>query len=146
MLDLLKIENWCTKKKIKVVYKTGVISNYDDFKRTITINKTCTLANKFYTLLHECGHALIMDNSIKSKVKRKNHPGRFTARDWYSDIKKIRKHHVNEMVVDVIDEETEAWRRGEQLAKRLKIKYDQNEFNKAKFDALMSYVKWGVQQ
>jgi len=98
--------------------------------KEILINSRKHIESRFYTLLHECGHILINDNRDRVfKLSREtsaimgNKPGRRRR-------------------IAVLSEEVEAWKRGERLAKRLNLEINEEKFDKARTDALISYVEW----
>ena len=92
--------------------------------------------NRLYSLLHECGHALIRSNAKNFEY---SYPAHATAElDG-------RKRRSDKYKVSLIEEEVEAWKRGYRLAKRLGVFIDENNFNKLKTKCLISYFNWAVE-
>tara|TARA_B100000683_G_scaffold238639_1_gene244654 strand:+ start:261 stop:704 length:444 start_codon:yes stop_codon:yes gene_type:complete len=95
------------------------------------------IEKKLYALLHECGHALIRENWSKFSKQFPAH-----AECGYDG----RKNRTDSYRVSLVEEEYEAWKRGKRLAKRLKIKFDEDRYEKHKVECLMSYMYWAVGQ
>jgi hypothetical protein len=92
---------------------------------------------KLYSLLHECGHALIRENWSKFSKEFPAH-----AECGYDG----RKNRTDNYRISLVEEEYEAWKRGKRLAKRLGIELDEKRFEKHKVQCLMSYMYWAVGQ
>lgn len=125
-LDLLIV--WAANKG----YAVEMSSNSDDciceITKLIEINSSRPLETQVIRLLHECGHVLIFENG--------------SVYD-FEDKKKYDKHTVGYKVFTVI-EEAEAWRRGGELAKRLKIPIEDDVWEKAMVKALKKYINWAA--
>lgn len=83
---------------------------YDRTNKTICIGKTLTPKSKMYTLLHECGHAILSLDLRKYRHKYtdlplKRHWGKYTMYEY----------------VDIVKEEFDAWEEGMKLSQLLKI-------------------------
>jgi hypothetical protein len=94
--------------------------------KLIEINSSCSLDKQVIYLLHECGHALIFDNgSVYNFDEKRN----------------SKKNSVAKKVFTVI-EEIEAWKRGRELANRLHIPIDDEDWEKSMVKALKKYINW----
>tara|TARA_R100000008_G_scaffold85144_1_gene74308 strand:+ start:793 stop:1236 length:444 start_codon:yes stop_codon:yes gene_type:complete len=102
----------------------------------ITVYSSQGVENRLYSLLHECGHALIRRNWSKFESE---YPAHATAE---LDRRKMKSEKYK---ASLIEEEVEAWKRGRRLAKRLGIYVDDEKFNKLKAKCLMSYFTWAVE-
>jgi len=94
--------------------------------KIIEINSSSSLKTQVIRLLHECGHALIFKNGSTFE---------------FEDKKKYAERTVPYKVFTVI-EEAEAWRRGRELAKRLQIPIDDEEWERNMVRALKRYINW----
>ena len=112
------------KKGVVVKLSGGITSFMGHFNRTIFIHHNYDLTkNGLYALLHEVGHSLqpptsVGSNSYKNfdedENKREFEMGRF----------------LNEL---------DAWNIGLEVAKKLNITINENEWNKEKDEALLTY-------
>jgi len=105
----------------------------------VFINTRSSLRNQVYSLLHECGHV-----SLRSNVKKyyKKYP--FTKT---SEVVDGRKAQSNTFLVELLDEEIQAWREGEKIANRHNFAMNRKEYKKYGSIWVMWYVKkigrWG---
>jgi len=105
---------------------------WSDVKQ-ITIYSSQGIENRLYSLLHECGHALIRSNTKDFEYQ---YPAHATAElDG-------RRRRSDKYKVSLVEEEVEAWKRGLRLAKRLGIFIDENNYNKLKTKCLIGYFNW----
>ena len=90
------------------------------------------------TALHECGHVLVHQARHKRKNERiagvskqdqEHQVGRYS--------KRTKKRHIAE-----VTEEIEAWERGWELGKRLKIRIAKKYYENVRVRALMTYMRW----
>jgi Zn-dependent peptidase ImmA (M78 family) len=123
---LNNLEGWATERG----YYIDFVRNGDNcichISKLIEINSSCPKNRQVIYLLHELGHALIFENGSVYNFK---------------DKRKYEKHVVAHKVFTVI-EEAEAWRRGRELAKRLKIPIDDMIWEKSMVKALKKYINW----
>ena len=119
MQAIEKIENWLSTIGYTLKWgKTDVCRRKD---ATITVTSTLTDNNKLYSLLHECGHAVLFKtSSYNTQFKSLNIARRQDKRHTRSLIYKYKK----------IKEEIDAWEEGYLLAKKLKIKINKKEYDK----------------
>ena len=128
------LEEWLLKKGFEVFVYTDAPNCVFWNVSEIHINSRMHTEKRLYTLIHECGHVLVNRNRERvfrlSKNALVSHDSRISR----------------EKRVSVISEETEAWRKGENLANRLDIKFDINKFDKFKTTCLMGYIHWAASQ
>jgi len=103
-------------------------SECDPQTRIITINEDPGL-HQLYILLHEAGHALIfgLDDYNEAFCEIKN-------QDWKLPEDKDNLYHYQ-----VLKEEMLAWETGLNIASKLKIYVDANEYDKLASNCYMSY-------
>jgi len=121
---------WVEKKGYSIKCYTDADDRLDFETTTIHIDSRQHAENRFYTLLHECGHLLI-SNSYKQF--QKDHP-------VYAASSDTRKSKGKAYQVSLVAEEIEAWKRGRRLAKRLKLHVNNKKFNKVMSDCVMTYI------
>jgi hypothetical protein len=122
------LTSWANDKN----YTVEFIKNGDDsicpISKQIEINSSKPSDVQFYRLLHECGHALIFENGGKIKSKAAH----------------LEKQDSAEERTFTVIEEVEAWKRGLQLAKRLKIPVDEKRWEQAMVAAIRKYILWAA--
>ena len=123
-LDSLAI--WASDRGYCIDFVRGGDTSICHISKSIEINSSCSPEKQVIYLLHECGHALIFENGSVYDFESK--------RD-------LPKYTVASKVYTVI-EEAEAWRRGRDLAKRLCIPIDDEEYEKSMIKALKKYINW----
>jgi len=104
---------------------------------TIYIKSRNHPETKFYTLLHEIGHAEIFVNS--SRKFEEDHPMFYQ----YSDGRVERSYAYR---VSIVAEEIEAWRVGRNIARNLKLFIDDEKYDKHMTASLMTYINWASDQ
>jgi hypothetical protein len=129
--DLKKILSWCEKRKIKVQELFGAETYREG--TTIVINSSLSLSKKVVYLLHECGHVLI-DSEEDCPRFGKGYPSFHVL-----NVRKTFSHRSS-----IVFEELEAWKRGWDLAKRLKLKVSKSFYSKQKNKALKIYFHWAL--
>jgi len=108
---------------------------WSDVKQ-ITIYSSQGIENRLYSLLHECGHALIRSSAKDFQYQYPAHA--MAELDG-------RKRRSDKYKVSLVEEEMEAWKRGRRLAKRLGIFIDEQNYNKLKTKCLIGYFNWAVE-
>lgn len=126
------VVGWCTSKGIDVVFRKHHGDWYDSDKKTVEINCKASIKRQLHAMLHECGHHLI--GSATNNVYANGWPKAFDHR-----VKRTKKHKI-----DVLEEEFEAWKRGERLAKKLGLKLDVRSYNETRVRSLSTYVRWAA--
>ena len=129
-----EIEEWVASKGYCVVEETDAEDRVEWADKTIYINSRNHIENRYYTLLHECGHMMIAQSW---RDFDKDHPMYACSSDGRNARSKAYK-------VSTVAEELEAWKRGRRLARRL-----QHHVNDEKYDAhvtknVMSYIEWAA--
>jgi hypothetical protein len=129
-----KLCNYTTSRlKYEIIEGPDEIDACDRNTKQITICSRMRIENKLYTLLHECGHALIRESPA-------NFAKEYTAQmEADGDGRKMRSARYK---VETIEEEIEAWKRGKRLANRLGIRINEDKFNDHKTESLMTYIRW----
>jgi hypothetical protein len=130
MQPLEKIENWLT--EIGYTLKWGKTDICDRRINQITITSSLTGNNKLFSILHECGHAILFTThgynvQFKSLVIARRHDGRH-AKSLIYKYKKIK-------------EEIDAWEEGYKLAKKLKIRINKKEYDKYAARWVHTYIQ-----
>ena len=122
--------SWAKSKGYIVRCYTDADDQLDFNTKTIHINSRQHAENRFYTLVHECGHLLI---SNSSKQFQKDHPVYAFSTDARN--KKSKAYQVS-----LVAEEIDAWKRGRRLASRLQLFIDNKKFDKVMTDCVMTYI------
>ncbi|MBM88252.1 MAG: hypothetical protein CMQ41_07710 [Gammaproteobacteria bacterium] len=131
-LQFSTLSAWVEKKGYRVIVKNAVADCIVFQDKVIYINMNYTPENKFYTLLHECGH-LLLENG--KKVFLDEHP------IYPSDILDGRIERSKAYKVCLLSEETNAWRKGWRLARRLELYVNKEKYHKSMVDSVWSYVE-----
>jgi hypothetical protein len=104
----------------------------------ITISKRQSVEKRLYSLIHECGHLLIHQNSSKYEEK---FPAQSKMNQFASN-KRIEKS--KDYRVETLTEEIDAWERGRKLAQRLNLYIDDKNFRKLTNECIYSYIEWAA--
>jgi len=128
-----KVVCWADSRGIDVIVDSEYEDAYWSDVKQITISSKNRIENRLYSLLHECGHALVRTNKTSFA---KQYPAHADI-SYDKRVTNSRKYKVS-----IIEEEVEAWKRGLRLAKRLGIDIDEYKYNKLKTKCLMSYINW----
>jgi len=104
--------------------------------KKVTISTRNSPENRLYILLHECGHLLEYNNDSPSYHKKYplSEPMLMDARKKYS----IRGR------VEIVEEEINAWKKGEKLADRLGFKMDKERYRKYAAKQVITYIDWAA--
>lgn len=126
LVDYLKKE-----LNIEVIQKPNADDAWYPRLNKIYINSNLKYRERLYTLLHESGHAFIDKNdNISNNIC-------FNKNTFKSA--KSRKH-----LVCTLNEEILAWNYGKTIAKSLDIYIDNVIYENCMTDAIMSYIKSGL--
>ena len=131
--QLAKLVDWCSSKKLSVVFTRHTGGTYDSTARTFTISGRLSPEKQLHVLLHECGHYLIGSPAPESRFGR-----------GYQQANDSTANRSLEFRVEIIDEELEAWARGLKLAKRKFISVDVSRYNQTKTEYIQTYLKWAL--
>jgi hypothetical protein len=125
------VEHWLAKRGYKIVRgRTKHIVDSVDFEmKLVFLSERSKEHNQLFSILHECGHILNRDKNFNKKYKA------LSAAE-----KDPRKLKTMRFLVEEIEEETEAWRRGEILANKLNLELDTEQYYNYASKFLMTYV------
>lgn len=124
--QMAKVINWCTDHGIAVHFNrtvTGEGGEYD-WSGKITVDSRSSHELQLFTILHEVGHSL--------------------TGEMRSDVVSPRRLRTITYRVDVVDYELEAWKRGLNLARELKLGLDERRYNRARSVYVKSYMAWAL--
>ena len=125
------LTHWAESKGYQVVLETDGEDHICFEEKRVTIDSRCWSENRFYTLLHECGHLLIYQNR---RSFQKDYPMYAVfAVDG-------RQAKSNAYRVSLIAEEIMAWKKGRDLARRLNLTIDKTKYDQVMVEAVMSYI------
>ena len=130
-----KLIEWSTKKGFSIDFD---YCGHDEFRSTekaISINTRQSRENQLYALLHECGHLILQNNDDLYNAK---YPS--SAKMAYCTNNK-RLESSPKYKVDVMAEEIDAWRKGKDLAKRLGVYVDEDNYYSISTKCLYTYIK-----
>ena len=123
-IQFQKVVDWISDTKgVDVVLGDSTLF-MGHFTRRISIHHNYDLNNNgLYALLHECGHVLqpatnVGCNSYKN-IDDTDHPKEFMMGQFLNEL--------------------DAWNRGMEIAKNLKLKINEKQFEKEKSEALLTY-------
>lgn len=125
--DLTKLLSWCKKKKIQVIMNSNA-ENFRDGSK-IAISSRLSVSTKVVFILHEAGHVLI-DSQKDCTRFGAGYPTCST------------RTFLNRS--SIVFEELEAWKRGWDLAKRLKLKLSKGFYNRKRNEAMKKYFHWAL--
>lgn len=130
-----KLETWLKKKNWTVDFLFNKEDILEGFQRNIVINKSFKKEFQLYALLHECGH-LLSDSNINNYLKyptMSNHNQLITKN---KSILKSKKYKI-----DLLECEIEAWNKGLQLAKKLNIYVNRENYYSEKCKYVYTYIE-----
>lgn len=133
--ELSRLIDWCDNRKIKVEFGRHS-DDYNEATRSIRISSRSNPEKQLCALLHECGHYLVDACSSDRKKRRRWSQGYANRKPGASRENRYR--------IEVVDEEFEAWDRGEMLASRLNLLIDKKHFHAFKARSLMTYFRWAT--
>lgn len=131
--DISKLIGWCDRRALTVYFKRHENGTYDSNFKSIMISANASPAKQVIYLLHECGHHLIQQ-----------HPGSHNRFDmgYNQTDPAITSKFPSRLAC--LEEEIEAWQRGRNLAKKLKLRIDDRTLDDVRINCLKSYVKWTI--
>lgn len=126
-----KVEGWLSKRGYRVISgnERHIVDSVDFDLKLVLLSTKSKPENQFYSILHECGHILNREKSYSRKYK--------FLKQSETD---VRKQQTVRYLVEEIEEETEAWRRGAELAARLKIAPNDDVYQSYASKYLMTYI------
>lgn len=122
-----KLVHWCNRRGYSVTFGS-YRDQVDTLDKQVFLCNRTRISNRLYSFLHECGHIIIADNKT---YFRKQYP---------IAAKNLRRNNSLLSNIETIEEEIEAWKVGERLAKRLRIKFDREKYKKYAARFIMTYV------
>jgi len=125
---------WLKKKGYKVWAYTDADDSVSFTGKRVFINSRNHPETKYYTLLHECGHVLIDNDSDRFEREM----------PMYARSMDGRRARSKAYRVSTVAEELEAWKRGRRLATRLGHTVDDDKYDKQITDNVMSYIEWAA--
>jgi hypothetical protein len=138
LMCLEKLTGWAKRRGYKVCFKQDNEDEilFDDKK--INITTRTTYENRVYSLLHECGHLIEYANG-GLKYHRKY------PLAWRSNLDGRVTNSIQGRI-ELIEEEINAWRQGEKLAKRLGLYINKSRYNKYASYNLIRYIDWAAER
>ncbi|NBT35820.1 MAG: hypothetical protein EBT03_09860 [Betaproteobacteria bacterium] len=133
--DMQLVIEWCTEKKVDVVFtrRPNGIINFTD--RQISITSNARPVKQLVYLLHECGHLLIGTGEEDDRF-------RFGYPVQWKEVQMSSKAFAHKLAC--VEEEFEAWHRGWRLSRRLGLDLKRQQFDLVRRECLKSYLKWGT--
>ena len=132
--QFLEIEDWANSKGFEVALETDADDRVEWDEKTIYINSRNRIENRYYTLLHECGHVLIAQSW---RDFDRDHPMYASSMDGREARSKAYK-------VSTVAEELEAWKRGRRLARRFNHYVNDDKYDEHVTRNVMSYIEWAA--
>jgi hypothetical protein len=125
--DLEKLTSWALDKGYSVEISMDGDNSVDREAKLISLSNKRPLEHQVCVLLHECGHIQIFENEgtlcmedIRSK--------------WSENSRKAK--------TSVLIEEVEAWRRGINLARKLRLSINLETIKLNMVNAILKYAQW----
>ena len=129
-----KLIEWTNKKNFDVHFGHCLTDEYRPADRLITISTRFGEEKQLYAFLHECGH-LLLGKDEKSYTKK--YPS--SAKMWeFNSNKKLERS--KKYKVDVVSEEIDAWRKGKEIAKRLDIYVNDENYYSLMSECVYGYI------
>jgi len=126
---------WTNKKGYSIDFDYCVQDELRPGDKMITINTRQGREKQLYALLHECGHLILGNNE---ELYAKKYPS--SNKMAYCNSNK-RLERSDKYKVDILAEEIDAWRKGKDLAKRLGIYIDEDNYYSVTSKCVYSYVR-----
>ena len=133
---------WLRRRGFKLEREAGADDCVCFDSARVLINSKASRESQLSALLHECGHVDVLQKRLRNKRRR---VAGATLGHWArtSNTKSRRALRVR---INVVTEEIEAWDRGEDIARRLRIRYNKKTFQNVRTRALMTYFRWTARQ
>jgi len=136
IIGIRKIIEWCFAKRTAVNFtnrKPGGLLLADE--KIIHINSRQLPEHQLFILLHECGHMLIGSESANPSHRfRLGYPSSFDP--------EVKGKFIHRCAI--VEEEFEAWHRGQKLAAKLNIDINRKNYDSLKTTMLKTYMKWAL--
>lgn len=134
-----RVRAWLAQRGFDLTVKKGADSQVEFFDgRGVLIDGRLSPPARLATLLHECGHVSIF------LARRRSKRTRVAGATWGEFLLSYGrcKPGVSVGRVSEVQEELEAWDRGEALARRLRVRLARPVFERVRTRCMMSYVRW----
>jgi len=125
--DLDKLIMWANERGYSVDVSPDGDNSVDGESKIIFISSKRTTDYQVCVLLHECGHIQIFENKGTLNMT--------DSKSQWSEAS--RKHRAS-----ILIEEVEAWRRGINLSRKLKLSIDIDTIKLNMINAILKYAKW----
>lgn len=125
--DLDKLIIWSNEKGYSVDISIDGDNSVDRESKIISISNKRNIEYQICVLLHECGHIQIFENEGTLSMGG-------PRIKWGNSSRKYK--------TSVLIEEVEAWRRGINLSKKLKLSIDIDIIKVNMVNAILKYAKW----
>lgn len=137
-----KLRAWLMRRKFALQLERGLTDEVDLLARVVSINASNCYQTRLATLMHECGHVQIFLSRIRSPKLRLC--GCSLLEDFGSVGRCDRRGRAARL--SLLQEEIQAWDLGEDLAKRLSLRFTRKHLEKVRVSALMTYVHFTAAQ
>ena len=128
--------DWTDKKGYSIDFDYCVRDEFHPADKIITISLRQGSENRLYSLLHECGHLILNNNEA---LYAKKYPS--SMKMAYCNNSNKRLERSPKYKVDVLTEEIDAWRKGKELANRLEIYIDEDNYYSIMAKCVYTYIK-----
>jgi hypothetical protein len=125
------VEKWLLKRGYRLIQgnQKYIVDSVNFELKIVLLSKRSKVENQFYSILHECGHILNRGKGFEQKYNI-----------LVESEEDVRKQKNIRYLTQEIEEEAEAWRRGETLATKLKLNVDSNKYHSYASRYLMTYI------
>ena len=132
--NLSKLESWAKKNNVKIVFgRHGELGEYDMHTKTIIVDSRLSNEKKIFVILHECGHALV-------------HKTIYGDRKYAVQVESFidfSKKYTDEYKVEILREEFDAWERGVNLSRRLRLEgINYRKMKRYASSLIVEYCDW----
>ena len=122
------LTDFCARHSWEIVYSHKKVDIYHN--NTITLYHARKPEILYYILLHEIGHAWLLECD-------------FTYRDRYQElVRNPPRYATVTYKIAKVQEEIEAWDVGKKLAQSLGLRIDPSKFEKIRAECLSDYMNW----
>ena len=141
-----KLSAWIRKHGYALQLEPGADDEVEcEGRKRVLLNSRPDRDSIVATALHECGHILIYEARCKQQGSSSMHARPIAGsnlRDYRTQKRRFATNTCKRKVA-IITEEIEAWERGWELGRRLRIRLAKRKFENVRIKALMTYMRWG---
>lgn len=135
--QFLDLEKWLGERDLKVSLEKDCEDIIEWGNDLIRINSKPKWENRYYALLHECGHIIVSENPENFEY---NYP-------YYVDQKDDRRKNSDAYRVSILGEEIESWKLGRNLGDNILNHFiNHKKFDRMMTECVMSYVFWATEE